>query len=53
MFTRLIAPRPSITAGRNVFTNFGELIGTPNRPKLTPEDIKQLEMAMHKNKASE
>ncbi len=26
---------------------------TIDRPKLTPEDIKQLEMAMHKNKASE
>ena len=28
--TRLIAPRPSITAGRNVFTWSGELTGTPN-----------------------
>jgi arylsulfatase A-like enzyme len=28
--TRLIAPRPSITAGRNVFTWTAPLIGTPN-----------------------
>jgi arylsulfatase len=28
--TRLVTPRPSITAGRNVFTWTGELIGTPN-----------------------
>jgi hypothetical protein len=28
--TRLITPRPSITAGRNVFTYSGELTGTPN-----------------------
>jgi arylsulfatase len=28
--TRLITPRPSITAGRNVFTYAGELTGTPN-----------------------
>jgi arylsulfatase len=28
--TRLIAPRPSLTAGRNVFTWSGELTGTPN-----------------------
>src|SRR5262249_41765703 len=27
---RLITPRPSITAGRNVFTYHGELTGTPN-----------------------
>ena len=29
-FTRLVAPRPSLTAGRNVFTCSGELIGTQN-----------------------
>ncbi len=29
-FTRLVAPRPSLTAGRNVFTYSGEMIGTPN-----------------------
>ncbi|HEY6980279.1 arylsulfatase, partial [Reyranella sp.] len=28
--TRLVTPRPSITAGRNVFTYRGELTGTPN-----------------------
>jgi hypothetical protein len=28
--TRLVAPRPSITAGRNVFTFAGEFTGTPN-----------------------
>jgi len=28
--TRLITPRPSLTAGRNVFTWSGELTGTPN-----------------------
>ena len=28
--TRLVVPRPSITAGRNVFTYSGELLGTPN-----------------------
>jgi len=28
--TRLVTPRPSITAGRNVFTWFGEFTGTPN-----------------------
>ncbi len=28
--TRLITPRPSITAGRNVFTYSGEFTGTPN-----------------------
>ena len=28
--TRLVIPRPSITAGRNVFTYSGELTGTPN-----------------------
>ncbi|MFI5000579.1 MAG: arylsulfatase [Reyranellales bacterium] len=28
--TRLVTPRPSITAGRNVFTYSGELTGTPN-----------------------
>ncbi len=28
--TRLVIPRPSITAGRNVFTWSGELTGTPN-----------------------
>jgi hypothetical protein len=28
--TRLVVPRPSITAGRNVFTYAGELTGTPN-----------------------
>ena len=29
-FTRLVAPRPSLTAGRTEFTYFGEMIGTPN-----------------------
>jgi arylsulfatase A-like enzyme len=29
-FTRLVAPRPSLTAGRAEFTYFGEMIGTPN-----------------------
>jgi len=29
-FTRLVAPRPSLSAGRNVFTYSGEMIGTPN-----------------------
>ena len=29
-FTRLAAPRPNLTAGRNVFTYSGELTGTPN-----------------------
>jgi arylsulfatase A-like enzyme len=28
--TRIIAPRPSVTAGRNVFTYSGELTGVPN-----------------------
>jgi arylsulfatase len=28
--TRLVQPRPSLTAGRNVFTWSGELTGTPN-----------------------
>ncbi len=28
--TRLVIPRPSITAGRNVFTYAGEFTGTPN-----------------------
>jgi arylsulfatase len=28
--TRLVTPRPSITAGRNVFTYVGPLTGTPN-----------------------
>jgi arylsulfatase A-like enzyme len=28
--TRLVTPRPNITAGRNVFTYTGELTGTPN-----------------------
>jgi arylsulfatase A-like enzyme len=28
--TRLVSPRPSLTAGRNVFTWSGELTGTPN-----------------------
>jgi hypothetical protein len=28
--TRLVTPRPSITAGRHVFTYSGELTGTPN-----------------------
>jgi arylsulfatase A-like enzyme len=28
--TRMVTPRPSVTAGRNVFTYSGELIGTPN-----------------------
>jgi arylsulfatase A-like enzyme len=28
--TRFVTPRPSITAGRNVFTYIGELTGTPN-----------------------
>ena len=28
--TRLVTPRPNITAGRNVFTWTGELTGTPN-----------------------
>jgi len=28
--TRLVVPRPSITAGRNVFTFAGEFTGTPN-----------------------
>jgi arylsulfatase A-like enzyme len=29
-FTRLVAPRPSLTAGRTEFTYSGEMIGTPN-----------------------
>ena len=29
-FTRLVAPRPSLTAGRSVFTYSGEMTGTPN-----------------------
>jgi arylsulfatase A-like enzyme len=29
-FTRLVAPRPSLTTGRTEFTYFGEMIGTPN-----------------------
>ena len=29
-FTRLVAPRPNLTAGRSVFTYSGELTGTPN-----------------------
>ncbi len=29
-FTRLVEPRPSLAAGRNVFTYSGELTGTPN-----------------------
>ena len=29
-FTRLVQPRPSLSAGRNVFTYSGELTGTPN-----------------------
>jgi len=29
-FSRLAVPKPSITAGRNVFTYSGEMIGTPN-----------------------
>jgi arylsulfatase A-like enzyme len=29
-FTRLVAPRPNLTAGRSVFTYSGEMIGTPN-----------------------
>ena len=29
-FTRLVQPRPSLTAGRNVFTYSGEMTGTPN-----------------------
>jgi len=29
-FTRLVAPRPNLTAGRTVFTYSGEMIGTPN-----------------------
>ena len=29
-FTRLVAPRPNLTAGRNVFTYSGKMIGTPN-----------------------
>ena len=28
--TRLVTPRPNITAGRTVFTYSGELTGTPN-----------------------
>lgn len=28
--TRLVTPRPSLTAGRNVFTYSGEITGTPN-----------------------
>ncbi len=28
--TRLVAPRPSLSAGRNVFTYSGEITGTPN-----------------------
>jgi arylsulfatase len=28
--TRLVAPRPNLTAGRNVFTYRGEVTGTPN-----------------------
>jgi arylsulfatase len=28
--TRIVTPRPSLTAGRNVFTWSGELTGTPN-----------------------
>ena len=28
--TRLVAPRPNLTAGRNVFTWSGEMTGTPN-----------------------
>jgi hypothetical protein len=33
--TRLITPRPSITAGRNVFTYSGEFTGTPNGSRLS------------------
>ncbi len=29
-FTRLVEPRPSLAAGRNVFTYSGEMTGTPN-----------------------
>ena len=29
-FTRLVAPRPNLTARRSVFTYSGEMIGTPN-----------------------
>src|SRR5271157_2513502 len=29
-FTRLVAPRPNLTAGRSVFTYSGEMTGTPN-----------------------
>ena len=29
-FTRLVQPRPSLSAGRTVFTYFGEMTGTPN-----------------------
>ena len=28
--TRLVQPRPNLTAGRNVFTWSGEMTGTPN-----------------------
>ena len=28
--TRLVAPRPSLSAGRNIFTYSGEITGTPN-----------------------
>ena len=42
--TRLITPRPSITAGRNVFTYSGELTGTPERRRAEhPQRLVQLQ----------
>ena len=34
--TRLVTPRPSLTAGRNEFTCTGELTGTPERRRAEP-----------------
>ncbi|MFC1740764.1 hypothetical protein ACFL0N_04745 [Pseudomonadota bacterium] len=75
-FTRMVQPRPSLAAGRTVFTFSGEMTGTPvddkdyqvpfrftgkldkltltiDRPKLSPDDIKKLKMAMDHNPAQE
>ena len=35
VFTRLLAPKPSYTAGRSEFTYAGELTGTPNSDART------------------
>jgi hypothetical protein len=40
--TRLVEPRPNLTAGRNVFTWSGEMTGTPRRLRNVFEHVHEL-----------